>query len=178
MRKETERQMQEARSQIRELNRELEKAQEEVAQLKAGNKAYPKELEAVREILKTQLFLKTGKSVDVEVLADLLEVRDDAWRNAVEGYLGNNKLLLTVEPKYAKTAMEIYKELDPKKYYRVAVLDTERVMADEQAVQDGTALSHSITACSSPSPKRFITYIQISTTSIITREMAEPSWAL
>ncbi|MFR1039834.1 MAG: hypothetical protein ACLSE4_13960 [Clostridium sp.] len=51
----------------------------------------------------------------VEVLADLLEVRDDAWRNAIEGYLGNNKLLLTVEPKYAKAAMEIYKELDPKK---------------------------------------------------------------
>ncbi|MFR5731465.1 MAG: hypothetical protein ACLUD2_05440 [Clostridium sp.] len=37
-----------------------------------------------------------------------------AWRNAIEGYLGNNKLLLTVEPKYAKAAMEIYKELDPK----------------------------------------------------------------
>ncbi len=68
----------------------------------------------MREILQTQLFLKTGKSVEVEVLADLLEVRDDAWRNAIEGYLGNNKLLLTVEPKYAKTAMEIYKELDPK----------------------------------------------------------------
>ena len=145
MRKETERQMQEARSQIRELNRELQKAQEEVAQLKAGNKAYPKELEAVREVLKTQLFLKTGKSVDVEVLADLLEVRDDAWRNAIEGYLGNNKLLLTVEPKYAKTAMEIYKELDPKKYYRVAVLDTERVMADEQTVQDG-ALAEEVEA--------------------------------
>ncbi len=51
----------------------------------------------MREILQTQLFLKTGKSVEVEVLADLLEVRDDAWRNAIEGYLGNNKLLLTVE---------------------------------------------------------------------------------
>ncbi len=62
-----------------------------------------------RNILQTQLFLKTGKSVEVEVLADLLEVRDDAWRNAIEGYLGNNKLLLTVEPKYAKAAMEIYK---------------------------------------------------------------------
>ena len=145
MRKEVERQMQEARSQIRERNRELTKAQEEVTKLKTGNKAYPKELEAVREILQTQLFLKTGKSVDVEVLADLLEVRDDAWRNAVEGYLGNNKLLLTVEPNYAKTAMEIYKELDPKKYYRVAVLDTERVMADEQTVQSG-ALAEEVEA--------------------------------
>ena len=81
----------------------------------------------------------------VEVLADLLEVRDDAWRNAIEGYLGNNKLLLTVEPKYAKAAMEIYKELDPKKYYRVAVLDTEKVLADEQPVQKG-ALAEEVEA--------------------------------
>lgn len=145
MRKEVERQMQDARSQIREKNKELTKAQEEITQLKAGNKAYPKELEAVREILQTQLFLKTGKSVEVEVLADLLEVRDDAWRNAIEGYLGNNKLLLTVEPKYAKTAMEIYKELDPKKYYRVAVLDTEKVLADEQPVLEG-ALAEEVEA--------------------------------
>lgn len=145
MRKEVERQIQDARSQIREKTKELTKAQEEIAQLKAGNKAYPKELEAVREILQTQLFLKTGKSVAVEVLADLLEVRDDAWRNAIEGYLGNNKLLLTVEPKYAKAAMEIYKELDPKKYYRVAVLDTEKVLADEQLVQKG-ALAEEVEA--------------------------------
>ena len=145
MRRETERQMQDARGRMRELNRELAKAQEENTQLKAGNKAYPKELEAVRETLKTQLFLKTGKSVDVEVLADLLEVRDDTWRNAVEGYLGNNKLLLTVEPKYAKAAMEIYRELDPKKYYRIAVLDTEQVMADEQNIQEG-ALAEEVVA--------------------------------
>ena len=145
MRKEVERQIQDARSQIREKTKELTKAQEEIAQLKAGNKAYPKELEAVREILQTQLFLKTGKSVAVEVLADLLEVRDDAWRNAIEGYLGNNKLLLTVEPKYAKVAMEIYKELDPKKYYRVAVLDTEKVLSDEQPIQKG-ALAEEVEA--------------------------------
>ena len=145
MRKEVERQIQDTRSQIREKTKELTKAQEEIAQLKAGNKAYPKELEAVREILQTQLFLKTGKSVAVEVLADLLEVRDDAWRNAIEGYLGNNKLLLTVEPKYAKAAMEIYKRAGSEKYYRVAVLDTEKVLSDEQPVQKG-ALAEEVEA--------------------------------
>ena len=50
----------------------------------------------------------------------------------------------------------------------------------QNAVADGVAfsLSHSITACSSPSPKRFMTSIQITTTTIITREMAAPSWGL
>ena len=37
---------------------------------------------------------------------------------------------------------------------------------------------HSITACSSPSPKRFMTTMQTTTMTIITREMAAPSWGL
>ena len=41
--------------------------------------------------------------------------------------------------------MEIYKELDPKKYYRVAVLDTEKVLADEQPVLEG-ALAEEVEA--------------------------------
>ena len=46
------------------------------------------------------------------MLADLLDVKRDEWRNAVEGYLGNNKLNLVVAPKYARAALEIYGELD------------------------------------------------------------------
>ena len=38
--------------------------------------------------------------------------------------------------------------------------------------------AHSFTACSSPSPKRFITSIHTSTMIIITSEMAAPSWGL
>ncbi|MFR1039835.1 MAG: ATP-binding protein [Clostridium sp.] len=56
MRKEVERQIQDARSQIREKTKELTKAQEEIAQLKAGNKAYPKELEAVRRSFRLSCF--------------------------------------------------------------------------------------------------------------------------
>ena len=47
----------------------------------------------------------------------------------------------------------------------------------EKAVEGGI-LSHSITACSSPSPKRFMTHMQTTTMTIITREMAAPSWGL
>ena len=63
----------------------------------------------------------------MQILADLLEIRDERWHNAVEGYMGNNKLLLIVEPKYAKAAMDIYQEMDKKKFFRAAILDTERL---------------------------------------------------
>ena len=48
----------------------------------------------------------------------------------------------------------------------------------EQAVKKRIVLFHIITACSSPSPKRFITAMQITTIIIMTREIAAPSWGL
>ena len=78
------------------------------------------------------------------MLADLLDVKRDEWRSAVEGYLGNNKLNLVVAPKYARTALEIYGELDKKEYFNVAVLDTEKASQNQPQVQKG-ALSEEVT---------------------------------
>ena len=86
-----------------------------------------------------------GKFVSVQILADLLEIRDERWHNAVEGYMGNNKLLLIVEPKYAKAAMDIYQEMDKKKFFRAAILDTEKVMEEEHIVRQG-ALAEEVKA--------------------------------
>ncbi len=55
----------------------------------------------------------------------------------MEGYLGNNKLQLIVEPKYARAAMDIYQEMDTKRFFRAAVLDTEKLTKDKHQVQPG-----------------------------------------
>lgn len=138
VRKDAARQQQEIQSELRELGRKSKKAQEELAQLKAGNKAYPKELEQARDILRKRLYEETGKNIRVEILADLLDIRDETWRNAVEGYLGYNKLSVIVEPKYARLAMRIYEEMDKEKYYRIAVVDTERAAGDRHPVAAGS----------------------------------------
>ena len=113
--------------------------EEEKKKLEEGRKAYPKEVEEARHLLQSQLSAQYEKEISVYVLADLLEIKNDEWRNAVEGYLANDKLLLVVEPEYAKTAMEIYQSLEKKKYHKVAVLDTKRVSEDTHRV-----LNHSL----------------------------------
>lgn len=139
------RQQQNAQSELRELRKNMSQAREELSQLKMGNKAYPRELEQARTILQNRLYQETGKSVNVEILADLLDIRDEEWRGAVEGYLGYNKLSLVVEPKFARTAMKIYEEMDREKFSRVAVLDTERIMADRHEASKGS-LAEEVTA--------------------------------
>ena len=54
----------------------------------------------------------------------------------------------------------------------------EEHQADEKPAAKARLLFHSITACSSPSPKWFITTIHTTTTIIMTMEMAAPRWGL
>ncbi len=106
--------------------------------LKGGQKAYPSFLLEVKDYLTKELEQEFEMPVKVEILADAIEVKNEEWRNAIEGYMGNNKLSLMVPPEYAKQAMELYHRLDSKKYYRVAVIDTERVMKDSKPVQSNS----------------------------------------
>ncbi|MFT4107828.1 MAG: SbcC/MukB-like Walker B domain-containing protein [Lacrimispora sp.] len=125
--KETEETRKEAEGVLRDIKKKERQTGEELTQLKAGNKAYPKYIERARSFIQQRLLEETGKAVEVHVLADLLDIRDETWRNAVEGYLGNNKLSLIVAPAYAQAAMDIYGELDKTEYFNTAVLDTEKV---------------------------------------------------
>lgn len=145
IRDELEDERQDADARLRRLKKEEKDARDELRELKQGRKAYPKELEEARYELRNRLHERCGKFVNVQILADLLDVKDERWHNAVEGYLGNNKLLLVVEPKYAREALDLYQEIDKRKYFRAAVLDTERVLDAEHAVRPGS-LAEEVTA--------------------------------
>ena len=137
LQEELEDQRQEADADLRRIKKEEKEARAELKELKQGKKAYPRELEEARFDLRNRLHERCGKFVNVHILADLLDVKDERWHNAVEGYLGNNKLQLIVEPKYARAAMDIYQEMDTKRFFRAAVLDTEKLTKDKHQVQPG-----------------------------------------
>ena len=137
LQEELEDQRQEADADLRRIKKEEKEARAELKELKQGKKAYPRELEEARFELRNRLHERCGKFVNVHILADLLDVKDKRWHNAVEGYLGNNKLQLIVEPKYARAAMDIYQEMDTKRFFRAAVLDTEKLTKDKHQVQPG-----------------------------------------
>lgn len=137
LQEELEDQRQEADADLRRIKKEEKEARAELKELKQGKKAYPRELEEARFELRNRLHERCGKFVNMHILADLLDVKDERWHNAVEGYLGNNKLQLIVEPKYARAAMDIYQEMDTKRFFRAAVLDTEKLTKDKHQVQPG-----------------------------------------
>ncbi len=136
---------QEADTELRKIKKDEKEAREELKALKQGKKAYPRELEEARYELRNRLHEKLGKFVNVQILADMLDIKNERWHNAVEGYFGNNKLLLIVEPAYAKEAMAIYQTMDKNRFSRAAVLDTEKLMEETYTVKEG-ALAEEVKA--------------------------------
>ncbi len=117
-------------SKLNELKRSIAEILKQTVELKNGHKAYPSYLLEAQDYITSKLEKFYECPIRVDILADVIEVKDEIWLNAVEGYMGNNKLALVVHPDYVKQAMEIYKELNPKLYYKVAIIDTEKVLRD------------------------------------------------
>ena len=138
LRDEAERQRQEAASERRSLQKEAALLERDLNELQMGKKAYPKALEEARIQIQKSLYERTGKNVPVRVLADLLDIRDEKWRNALEGYLGWNKLTLMVEPAYAAQAMEAYEGLDAVRFSHVALADTGKLSEQEFSARSGS----------------------------------------
>lgn len=145
IREEMEEERRDTDTRLRAVKKEEKAAREELKELRQGKKAYPNEVQEARYELRTRLSKKYGKTVQVQILADLLDIRDEKWHNAVEGYLGNNKLLLVVAPEYAKAALEIYREMDKKRFCRAAVLDTEKLIEGQYLAKEGSLAQEVIT---------------------------------
>ena len=119
---------------LKELKTKISGITAQITTLKTGQKAYPAYLLEAKRHITEELEKIHEKPVQVDILADLLEVKNEEWRNAVEGYMGGNKLTIMVPAEYAAEALEIYKTMDSDRYYKVAVADTEKVCKDVRSV--------------------------------------------
>lgn len=82
-----------------------------LANLRKNVKDYPRGLIELQKRLSTELEQYIGHPVEVYILADVLEIREEAWRGAVEGYLNTQKFYLLVEPVYYQSALKLYDQI-------------------------------------------------------------------
>lgn len=142
---------------LSELKLKLTDTNKQMNLLKNGQKAYPNYLLEAKDFIAKELEQAYEQQITVDILADVIELKDERWLNAVEGYMGNNKLSLMVAPEYAGAALKLYQQLDPKKYHRVAVIDTEQVLQNLRPSLPGS-LAEEIEAKSSYS-KAYIDFL-------------------
>ena len=82
-----------------------------LANLRKNIKDYPRSLLQLKKRLAEELEHQAGSPVPIDILADVLEVADERWRGAVEGYLHTQKFYLLVDPAYYKQALSIFDRL-------------------------------------------------------------------
>ena len=126
--------LEEYSGQRRELERELKELGHLVDDMQHDRKPYPAVLKEARAALERKLSDSYGRTVKVHILADLFNVEDAVWKNAVEGRMGRMKCALVTEPKYARDAAVLFREM--KKYEEVELIDTDALVRANAAVDD------------------------------------------
>jgi uncharacterized protein YPO0396 len=91
----------EINTRIKEQLAEIADLQAEEEELEAGNLRYPEAVGTLKERFEAE-------GIDVWILAELLEIGDPEWRNAVEGVLGERRFDLLVEEQHFHAARDIY----------------------------------------------------------------------
>ena len=97
---------------------------EEQKSLQAGRQLYPESVTALRKALEERLTAQAKDGASVRMVAELWDVRDPDWRNAVEGYLNTQRYNLLVAEESYQAAAAIYNAVkDALHIYGVAVVD-------------------------------------------------------
>lgn len=123
---------------IRATTRELNEKKEMVEDLKNDRKPYRKELRSARAQLQSELSSQYGRTIYVEIFADLFDITDEKWKNAIEGRLGRIKHSLVTEPQYALDAAKIFRRMKRKEYEEVELINTAAIKRDQPQAENGT----------------------------------------
>ena len=130
--------LEELKEECRAFEREYQEKKEVLDDLKSDKKHYSREVKEVRRILQEKLSDRYGRTIHVNVLADLFDITDEDWRNAIEGRLGRIKFGLVVEPQFALDAAKIFREMKKREYESVDLINTAAIKRDEPKAQENT----------------------------------------
>lgn len=116
--------------QMNELNDTINDLQGRLKELEKRKLSFPEQTVELKEAIEKE-FEKRGIHSTVYILAELLEITDEKWVNAVEGYFNKQKFYLIVEPDYYDVALEVY-DRKRKQIHTAGIINTKRIPhADE-----------------------------------------------
>ncbi|MDX9691876.1 MAG: ATP-binding protein, partial [Acholeplasmataceae bacterium] len=115
------------------LSEEIRLSTQRLSQLKRHVKTYPFYVENLIRALNDGLSDHYQKEIRVRPLCELIEVNDEKWRNALEGYLGGQRFDIIVDPSYFNDALEIYDRVKfEQKIYGVGLVNTQKLASFEK----------------------------------------------
>lgn len=136
IKKDIEDELEDNTSQKNEITKELKEKKRLVDDMKNNRKSYSESLRSARAALQRDLSDRFGEPVKVQVFADMFDVQDEEWKNAIEGRMGRLKFSLITEPRYAHTAAVIFRDM--KQFEDVDLINSKAIMDSEPKAMDGS----------------------------------------
>ena len=131
---------------IQNLEKEVREIRSQEQDIKKGTKSYDQRLSYIKNALEERLEKQFGKHIEVSIYADLVDIHDLRWSNAIEGLLFAQKFNLFVAPKYYDDAYKILRNLlNEYSYYGTALVDEEKIIEREPECQEGSLAEEIVT---------------------------------
>lgn len=136
--------------------KEKQELKNKIEQLERKKLSYPTAVNCVLDAVRKE-FARIGRKPEPYVLCETLEITDESWRNAVEGYLNTQRFYILVEPENFDIALGIYDRLRrEKKAYGVGLINTQNMESYDETPQGTLA---SVVVSKNKYAKRFINMI-------------------
>ena len=127
------------------LSKQRKQKQEEIERLENHNVIYPGFVQKAIDAIK-----QTFPQADPRVLCDHIEVKDEQWQMAIEGYLGGARFSIIVDEAYEAKVIRLIRQL-PGRDNRAKIIqgskarrDSEKVRKQKQSIIQVLEFSHSI----------------------------------
>lgn len=124
---------------IRELSGQKKEWDLKIENLMKKKLSYPEEVTRVMQAIREE-FVRIGRTPEPRILCEMLEIADESWRNAVEGYLNTQRFYILVEPDNFDIALGTYDRLRrEKKTYGVGLINTQNLDGYDTAPEGSLA---------------------------------------
>ena len=93
-------------------------------------------MKKARQELQRALSDRYGRKIEVHIFADLFDITDEKWKNAIEGRLGRIKKSMITEPAYALDAAKIFRRMQ--QFEEVDLINSEAVQKDSPEADENS----------------------------------------
>lgn len=140
----------ELQKRVQQLELDIKALKLKIANLEKGIKPYPEAVTALRKLLEKEIFAEFHKVVNIHPLADLLEIKNLEWQNAIEGYLATQKFYLMVPVEYYDFALHVYDSAKKEKgLFDVGIVNIAAVRKYYNGNIDGNSLAEEVESANS-----------------------------
>jgi len=111
----------------------------DIETLESGIYPFPRDSQYMKNALKSHLSSIAGEDVNVRIVAEVSEIKNERWRNVIEGYLHSQKFYILVPQRYYTEAVVHFDAIKHKEsIYGTGIVDTEKLMEHNPSAEQNS----------------------------------------